>query len=68
MVSGYWPQVVVEFAIVQLVFPSVGDHAVGWCYAGAMGGFHVDSISMDSTQLCSEFKVYSFVGMASFFS
>ena len=32
-----------------------------------MGGVHVDSISVDSTQLCSEFKVYSSVVMTSFF-
>ena len=32
-----------------------------------MGGIHVDSISVESTQLCSEFKVYSSVGMTSFF-
>ena len=32
-----------------------------------MGYIHVDSISVDSTQLCSEFKVYSSVGMTTYF-
>ena len=51
----------------SLFSSSVDDHAVAWASVGAMGGIHVDSISVDSTQLCSELKVYSSVGMTSFF-